>query len=148
MGETLIDILLVEDNLDDIQITKRALKQANIINNLFVVRDGQEALDFLHHQGQYTDPAAVRRPGLILMDINMPKVSGIEVLKKIKENPALRTIPIIMLTVSKREEDIVCSYATGCNSFIQKPVDFDKFVEVVRQIGLYWGVINIPCPDE
>ncbi|MFQ5867780.1 MAG: response regulator [bacterium] len=140
-------ILLVEDNPDDIQITQRALKEAKIINKLWILRDGQEALDFLRHKGQYEDPTAAPRPGLILLDINLPKVSGLEVLKNIKEDSDLRRIPTVMLTVSRRDEDIIRSYNCGCNSFIQKPVEFEKFVEAVKQISLYWGLLNIASPD-
>jgi CheY-like chemotaxis protein len=140
-------ILLAEDNPDDINITQRALKEAKIINRLWIVRDGQEALDFLYHRGQYEDPASAPRPGVILLDINMPKMSGIEVLKNIKEDPDLKRIPTVMLTVSKRDEDLVRSYNYGCNSFIQKPVEFEKFVEVVKQIGLYWGLLNVASPN-
>ena len=127
-------------------ITKKALAEAKIINTLYVVRDGQEALDFLQRRGQYQDPAMSPRPGLIFLDINMPKMSGIEVLTHIKQNPELRRIPVVMLTVSKRDEDIVKAYDGGCNSFIQKPVEFDRFVELVKQIGLYWGFLNVTVP--
>lgn len=149
MTETqkIIKILLVEDNPDDIQITQRALKEAKIINKLWILRDGQEALDFLQHKGQYEDPMAAPRPGLILLDINLPKVSGVEVLKSIKEDSDFKRIPTVMLTVSRRDEDIIRSYNYGCNSFIQKPVEFEKFVEAVKQISLYWGLLNVASPD-
>jgi len=140
-----IDILLAEDNPDDIEITKRAFKDANIINRLYVARDGEEALNFLYNKG---DGESNPKPGLILLDINMPKVSGIEVLKRIKEDNVLKQIPVIMLTISKRDEDVFKSYQLGCNSFIQKPVDFDSFVDVVKEIGLYWGIMNLPCPHD
>ena len=146
MGE-LVTILLVEDNLDDITITKKALKGANIVNKLCVVRDGQEALDFLQHQGAFQDPATSPKPGLILLDINLPKVNGVEVLTHIKNHPALRRIPVVMLTVSKRDEDVIRSYDGGCNSFIQKPVEFERFVDLVKQIGLYWGLLNVGSPN-
>ena len=136
-------ILLVEDNADDIQITRRALKAANVINQLWIVRDGQEALDFLLQKGQYQDASHAPRPGLILLDINLPKVNGLEVLKVIKADPRLRRIPTVMLTVSRRDEDIIKGYNSGCNSFIQKPVEFEKFVEAVKLIGLYWGLLNV-----
>lgn len=143
----IIKILIVEDNSDDIDITKRALGEARIINKLWVVRDGQEALDFLQHKGQYQDFSTSPKPGLILLDINLPKVNGIEVLKIIKQDPELKRIPVVMLTVSKRDEDVVRSYNIGCNSFIQKPVSFDNFVEVVKQVSLYWGLLNIASPN-
>jgi CheY-like chemotaxis protein len=149
MTEThkIIKILLVEDNPDDVDITKRALKEAKIINKLWVVRDGEEALNFLRHQGEYQDLSISPKPGLILLDINLPKLSGTEVLKIIKQDSDLKRIPVVMLTVSKRDEDIVKSYNDGCNSFIQKPVNFESFVEVVKQISLYWGLLNIFPPN-
>jgi two-component system response regulator len=143
----IIKILLVEDNPDDIDITKRALDEAKIVNRLWIVRDGQEAVDFLQHKGEHQDCSANPKPGLILLDINLPKINGIGVLKAIKENPDLKRIPVVMLTVSKRDEDIVRSYNVGCNSFIQKPVNFENFVEVVKEIGLYWGLLNIVPPN-
>ncbi len=140
-------ILLIEDNPDDIEITKRAFEEARLINKMWVVRDGQEALDFLYHQGKYQDNNLARKPGLILLDINLPKTNGLEVLKKIKEDAELKRIPVIMLTVSRRDKDIIRGYDSGCNSFIQKPVEFGKFVEIVKQIGLYWGLLNVPSPN-
>ncbi len=139
----IIKILLVEDNPDDIVISQRALKEAKVINELYVVKDGQEALDFLFHQGEYQDPSTSPTPGLILLDLNLPKVNGLEILEKIKENPTLKRIPVVVLTVSKRDEDLIKGYDLGCNSFIQKPVEFDKFVEVVKEVGLYWGLLNV-----
>jgi CheY-like chemotaxis protein len=148
MEETkIINILLVEDNPDDIDITKRAIKEAKVINKFWIVRDGQEALDFLEHKGEYSNPATSPKPGLILLDINLPKLNGIDVLKAIKQDPHLRRIPVIMLTVSKRDEDIIKSYENGCNSFIQKPINFENFVAVVKEIGLYWGLFNIFSPN-
>ncbi|MBU1086117.1 MAG: response regulator [Candidatus Omnitrophica bacterium] len=144
--EQVVDILIAEDTLDDIVITKRAFKNARLANRLFVVRDGQEAIDFLTHQGEYTDKDKYPRPGLILLDINMPRLNGIEVLKKIKETDELKKIPVIMLTVSRRDEDIVKSYDYGCNSFLQKPVDYDNFADLVAQIGFYWGLLNVNIP--
>lgn len=144
MAGTFINILLAEDNPDDIEITKRAFKEAKLLNKLYIVRDGQEAIDFLFHQGVYNDHLKVPKPGLVLLDINMPKMNGVEVLKKVKEDKVLKTIPVVMLTVSKRDEDIIRSYDYGCNSFIQKPIEFDRFVELVKEIGLYWGIHNVP----
>jgi len=148
MESGIIDILLAEDNPDDIEITKRALKEAKVINRLFIVRDGQEALDFLFRQGAYQDAAKSPEPGLVLLDINMPKMNGVEVLKKIKETDSLKHIPVVMLTVSRRDEDIIKSYDLGCNSFIQKPVDFERFVDLVKEIELYWGLFNVPFPEK
>lgn len=140
-------ILLVEDNPDDITIIERALKEAKVVNRLSIVRDGQEALDYLRHKGGDGNTGNFYKPGLILLDVNLPKLNGLELLKLIKEDEMLKMIPVVMLTVSQREEDIVRGYNFGCNSFIQKPVEFDRFVDVVRQIGLYWGVINVESPD-
>ena len=142
----LIRVLLAEDNLDDVMITKKAFKEAGIINRLFIVRDGEEALDFLHRRGSYQNASESPRPGLILLDINMPKVNGLEVLKQIKNDSILRTIPVVMLTSSKRDEDVVRGYDSGCNSFLQKPVEFEKFVDMVKQMGLYWGLLNVQAP--
>ena len=143
----IVKILLVEDNSDDILITRRAFKETKLINKMWVVRDGQEALDFLYHNGKYQDTATSPKPGLILLDINLPKLSGLDVLKKIKEDRELKRVPTVMLTASKRDEDVVKGYDNGCNSFIQKPVEFEKFVEIVRQIGLYWSLLNAPPPN-
>lgn len=145
--EKAVNILLVEDNPDDVKITERALKKGKVLNTLFVARDGQEALDFLFNEGEYTDPRKAPRPGLILLDINLPKVNGIDVLKKVKANERLRRIPVIMLTVSKRDEDIIRSYDLGVNSYIIKPVEFDKFVETIKNIELYWLLTNIPSTE-
>lgn len=142
----LMHILLAEDNLDDITITKRALEQAKVLNRLHVVRDGEEALEFLRHTGRYQDPVSSPQPGLILLDINMPKMNGLDVLKQIKSDPAIRHIPVVMLTSSRRDEDVVRGYDTGCNSFLQKPVEFESFVEMVKQLGLYWGLLNVHVP--
>jgi CheY-like chemotaxis protein len=143
----LIKILLVEDNPDDILIIQRALKEARVVNQLWVVRDGQEALDFLQHKGKYQDISTSPKPGLILLDINLPKINGLDVLKEIKGDAEFRRIPTVILTVSRRDEDIAKGYNHGCNSFIQKPVEFEKFVEVVKQIGLYWGLLNVASPN-
>jgi CheY-like chemotaxis protein len=149
MGEEmkLTKILLVEDNPDDIMITQRALKEAKVINKLWIVRDGQEALDFLQHKGQYQDSSSSPKPGLIILDINLPKINGLEVLKIVKQDSDLKRIPTVVLTVSRRDEDIVKSYNYGCNSFIQKPVEFEKFVDAVKLIGLYWGLLNVDSPN-
>ena len=146
-SQKIIKILVVEDNPDDIMIIQRALKEAKVINKVNIVRDGQEALDYLYHKGQYKDLEIAPRPGVILLDINLPKVNGLEVLKKLKEDPMLMKVPTVMLTVSKRDEDIIKGYGYGCNSFIQKPVEFEKFVEAVKEISLYWGLLNVPAPN-
>ena len=139
----LVRILLVEDNVDDIMITKRALLEAKLANPLDVVRDGEEAIAFLSHQGRYQDPMLSQRPGLILLDINIPKVSGLQVLAHIKQQPDLKQIPVVMLTSSVRDQDIVSGYEFGCNSYLQKPVEFERFTELIKQIGFYWGFLNV-----
>ncbi len=133
-----MEILLVEDNEDDILLEQEALADAKLINLLYVVRDGEEAIAYLRRQGKYKNAPM---PGLILLDINMPKKNGFEVLNEIKADPSLMHIPVIMLTTSDSEADIVKSYAKGACSFITKPMDFDKFRDVVRQFALYWVLV-------
>lgn len=128
-------ILLVEDNPDDVMITKRAFKKGKIRNKLFIVSDGIEALDFLQHRKGYENSPV---PSLILLDIKMPRMDGFEVLKKIKEDKNLKSIPVIMLTTSERDTDIEKAYAIGCNSYIVKPVNFQKFLDVVINVQEYW----------
>ncbi len=149
MEETakLVKLLLVEDNPDDILIIQRAVKEAKIINKMWVVRDGQEAVDFLKHQDKFQDETSSPRPGLILLDINIPKINGLDVLQMIKQDPNLKRIPTVILTVSRRDEDIIKGYNYGCNSFVQKPLEFEKFVEAVKQIGIYWGLLNVDAPN-
>lgn len=142
-----IVILLVEDNPEDVKITRRAFEKGHIKNNMYVVRDGQEALDFLYHQGEYTDESKAPRPDLILLDINLPRVNGIDILKRLKGDPNLRRIPITMLTISDRDEDIIRSYDLGVNSYITKPVDFGKFFEAVKTHHFYWTAITELPPE-
>ena len=137
-----VDILLVEDDPDHAELTVRALKENNVLNEVHVVRDGQEALDYLYHQGKYTDEKKFPRPGLILLDIRLPKVDGLEVLKQLKADPQFKSIPIIMLTTSDRDEEIAESYGAGANSYVVKPVDFEEFMKKIKQLGLYWTIIN------
>jgi CheY-like chemotaxis protein len=132
-------ILLVEDNPDDVEITRRAFRKGRVANDLHVVRDGQEALDFLYRESGFGIDTP--RPDLILLDMNLPKVNGIEVLQKIKTRDGLSTIPVIVLTVSDREEDIITSYKLAANTYIQKPVEFDKFVDAMEALGEYWFAI-------
>ncbi|NKE70836.1 response regulator [Candidatus Manganitrophus noduliformans] len=136
-----VKILLVEDNLQDIEITRRAFARGKVKNELIVVRDGQEALDYLYHQGKYSDLIAFPRPGMILLDLNLPKVGGMEVLQQIKKDEGLKSIPVIVLTASPREEDVVRTYNLGVNTYIQKPVEFDNFMRVVHAVQEYWIVI-------
>lgn len=135
---TPIDILLVEDNLADIELTKEALHDGNVANTLHVVRDGEEALKFLKQAGPFSN---AKRPDLVLLDLNLPKISGREVLDQIKQDQALKSIPVIVLTTSKDEEDILRSYKLHANSYITKPVDFDQFATVIRSIEEFWLVI-------
>ncbi|MFZ5863831.1 MAG: response regulator [Nitrospirota bacterium] len=136
-----VTILLVEDNLQDIEITRRAFAKGRVRNDLVVVRDGEEALDYLRRRGKYHDPAASPRPGMILLDLNLPKVGGLDVLREIKDDPSLKAIPVIVLTVSQREQDIVRSYHLGVNTYIQKPVEFENFMRVVTTVHEYWILI-------
>lgn len=137
-----IDILLVEDTEADVKITMRAFKKARLKNNVFVVRDGQEALDYLYHQGPYADVKKFPYPDLILLDINMPKLNGYDVLKKIKGDPQLCATPVVMLTSSKSEEDIMKTYQSGATSYIQKPVNYEEFVKVIVGFNIYWNIIT------
>lgn len=137
-------ILLAEDNANDLELTLAALQQNRLANEVVIVRDGAEALDYLYRRGQYAD-----RPGghpvLLLLDLKMPKIDGLEVLKQIKSDAALRTMPVVMLTSSREESDIVRSYHLGVNAYVVKPVDFTEFMAAVRQLGAFWAVIN-ECP--
>ena len=139
-----MEILLVEDNEDDILLEQEALEDDKLVNLMYVVRDGDEALAYLRRQGEYQN---AQMPGLILLDINMPRKNGFEVLNEMKADPALMHIPVIMLTTSDNEADVVKSYAKGACSFITKPMDFDKFGEVVKQFALYWALVSrVPNP--
>jgi CheY-like chemotaxis protein len=138
-----IEILLVDDNDDDIVLLEESLKESKFVNLLQIVRDGEEALDYLRREGPYR---GARLPGLVLLDINMPKKNGFEVLGAMKADPALRTIPVVMLTTSTRDEDIVRSYDGGACSFVSKPVSFEKLKEVIKQFALYWSLVAIVPP--
>jgi CheY-like chemotaxis protein len=136
-----INILLVEDNPDDVELTLHALKKNNIVNPVKIVRDGQQALDYLFYKGEY-ESSGHNLPNVILLDLKLPKVDGIEVLQRVKSDRITKLIPVVVLTSSKEESDLLKSYDLGVNSYIRKPVDFDQFVETVRQIGFYWMLIN------
>jgi two-component system response regulator len=136
-----VEILLVEDNPTDAELTMRALRKKNLANNLVWVKDGEEALNFIHCTGRYKDRIN-GTPKLILLDLKLPKIDGIEVLRDLKADIRTRTVPVVMLTSSQEERDIVESYQLGVNSYIVKPVDFDKFLEMVSQVGLYWSLMN------
>ena len=139
-----IDILLVEDNPRDVEMTLRALRNHNLANKVHVVKDGAEALDFIFTRGAYAHRDPNHVPKVVLLDLKLPKVSGLEVLGAIKGDARARTIPVVVLTSSQEEKDMVESYQLGVNSYIVKPIDFDKFVEAVGQLGLYWLLINKP----
>jgi len=135
-------ILLVEDNPDDEELTRLAFKECKFVNELVVTRDGQEALDYLFVAGKYSDRDVANQPQVILLDLKLPKVDGLEVLRRIRGHHKTKLLPVVMLTSSKQEQDILASYSLGINSYIQKPVDFNQFIEAVRQLGLYWLVLN------
>ncbi|HEY0196563.1 MAG TPA: response regulator [Methanobacterium sp.] len=139
-----IEILLVEDNPTDAELTIRALKKKNLTNKLVWVKDGAEALDFLFATGEYADRSKEDLPKLVLLDLRMPKVDGLEVLQKIKTDERTRKIPVVVLTSSKEDEDIVKSYKLGVNSYVSKPVEFDEFTKAVSTLGLYWILLNKP----
>ena len=135
-------ILLVEDNEDDIALTLRALEKNNIGNEIIVARDGVEALDFLFRRGKYSDRDHEMLPQVILLDLKLPKLSGLEVLERLRNEELTKYVPVVVLTSSAEESDLVRSYDLGANSFVRKPVDFNEFLEATRQLGLYWLVIN------
>lgn len=139
-------ILLVEDNPDDEALTIRALNRNNISNEVFVARDGVEAMDYLFARGVHADRDVNDLPRLVLLDLKLPKADGLEVLKQIRSDERTKRLAVVVLTSSKEEQDLVDSYNLGLNSYIRKPVDFTLFIEAVRQVGLYWLVLNEPSP--
>jgi len=142
MIEKEVEILLVEDNPNDAELTMRALKKQNLANKVRLVKDGAEALDFIYAEGKYSERELENQPKVILLDLKLPKVDGLEVLKRLKEDEQTKMIPVVMLTSSKEEEDLVRSYNLGVNSYIVKPVEFDKFMASVEKLGLYWLLLN------
>src|SRR5216683_3160084 len=140
LGE--LDILFVEDNQDDVDLALHALRREKLANHIFVVHDGEEALDFLFCRGAFASRSFDHPPKLVLLDLKLPKVDGIEVLRQVKDDPRTRVVPVVVMTSSKEERDLVSSYNLGANSYIQKPVDFDQFRQTVKTVGLYWMVIN------
>jgi two-component system response regulator len=146
MNSADLDILLVEDNQDDMDLALHALKREKLANHISVARDGEEALDFLFCRGAFAQRSFEHPPKLVLLDLKLPKVDGMEVLKQVKSDSRTKNIPIVIMTSSKEERDLVSGYNLGANSFIQKPVDFDQFRQTVKSIGLYWLVINQPAP--
>ncbi len=139
-------ILLVEDNPDDEALTLRALRKNNILNEITVARDGAEALDYLFCRGVYASRDPCQKPAVALLDLKLPKVDGMEVLKRLRADERTRLLPVVILTSSKEEQDLVNGYRLGANSYIRKPVDFNQFMEAVRQLGLYWLVLNESPP--
>ena len=144
MNSEALDILLAEDSQDDVDLALHTLRREKLANNIFVARDGQEALDFLFCRGAFTHRSFEHPPKLVLLDLKLPKVNGMEVLKQVKSDPRTKVIPVVIMTSSKEERDLVASYHLGANSYIQKPVDFEQFRETVKTVGLYWLVINQP----
>jgi len=139
-------ILLVEDNADDVELTQRAFKKSNILNELFVVSDGQEALDYLFGAGDYIGRKPVVMPHVVLLDLNLPRLNGLEVLRRMRADDRTKLLPVVILTTSSEEADILGGYSGGANSYIRKPVDFAQFVGAALQMGLYWLVLNEPPP--
>jgi two-component system, response regulator len=139
-------ILLVEDNPSDIGLTKRALAKSHVANELVVAEDGQEALDYLFGAGAYTSRDVTQVPALVLLDLKLPRVDGLEVLQRIRANARTRRLPVVVLTSSKEEDDMAASYDLGVNSYIRKPVDFSQFAQAIEQLGLYWLVLNEAPP--
>jgi len=139
-------ILLVEDNPDDVALTLRAFKKSNILNEVIVAQDGAEALNYLFATGDHAGRDTSMMPQLILLDLKLPKMDGMEVLRRMRADARTRLLPVVILTSSKEEQDVINGYNLGCNSYIRKPVDFAQFSEAIRQLGLYWLVLNETPP--
>jgi CheY-like chemotaxis protein len=140
-------LLLVEDNPNDVELTLSALKEANLANEVIVANDGEQALDYLFRRGSHSGRKP-GQPGVILLDLKMPKVDGHEVLKQIRADPALRLIPVVILTSSREERDLYQSYDNGANSYVVKPVDFDEFITAISKLGVFWALLNEPPPGK
>jgi CheY-like chemotaxis protein len=138
-------ILLVEDDPQDVELTLTALQEYNLVNDVFVARDGQEALDYLYCRGQFSGRDG-NRPAVMLLDLKLPKINGLEVLQQVRSDPQLRVLPVVVLTSSHEERDLVRSYELGVNAYVVKPVDFHAFVNAVKELGVFWAVINEPPP--
>jgi two-component system response regulator len=142
-------ILLVDDNHNDILLTQRAIKKNNIANDVVVAADGEEALDYLFCRGKYANRDLMCDPPVVvLLDLKMPKLDGLETLKQIRENPKTKNLPVVMLTSSKEDTDVLQSYNLGCNAYVRKPVEFNQFAEAIKQLGLFWLVLNEPPPPD
>jgi len=141
-----VEILLVEDNPNDVELTMHAFKRHRLANHVQVVRDGAEALEFLFATGAYAERTGTDNPKVVLLDLKLPRVDGTEVLRQIRGDPRTKTLPVVVLTSSREERDVASTYDLGANSYIVKPVDFEQFTEAVRQLGLYWVVLNQPAP--
>ena len=147
MSEPNIDILLVEDSAEDAELTLHALRKDGLSNHIHWAKDGEEALDFLFCRGVFSSRSRERQPKVVLLDLKLPKIDGLEVLRLLKEDARTTALPVVVLTSSREEADVVRGYRNGANSYVQKPVDFDQFRDAVRQLGLYWLVTNEPPPE-
>ena len=147
-SENPVEILLVEDNPEDLELAQRALRKANLANHIQTARDGAEALDYIFAEGEHSGRKVEDSPKVILLDLKLPKVDGLEVLKRLKSDPRTRAIPVVVLTSSKEQNDVVKSYHLGVNSYIVKPVNFEAFVAAVQQLGMYWLLLNQPPNSE
>lgn len=141
-------ILLVEDNPDDVALTIRAFKKNNILNEVVVANDGVEAIDYLFGTGKYAGRDISVLPTVVLLDLNLPRIGGMEVLRRMRSDDRTKLVPVVILTSSKEEQDVINGYKLGCNSYIRKPVDFNQFMDAVKQLGIYWLLINEPPPSK
>jgi two-component system response regulator len=142
-----IEILLVEDNANDVELTLHALAKHNLANKIHVVRDGEEAMDFLFCRGPFSDRTFDQAPKVVLLDLKLPKVDGLEVLRAVKSDARTKAVPVVVMTSSRQQRDMLESYQLGVNSYIQKPINFGEFQEVIRQLGYYWLAVNQPAPS-
>lgn len=143
-----VEILLVEDSPEDVELTLRALRRAKILNDVQVAEDGAEALDFLFCRGAYKDRLFSHPPKLVMLDLKLPKIGGLDVLKAIRADDRTKAIPVVIFTSSKEQKDLITGYNLGVNAYVQKPVDFEQFGEAIRQVGMFWILVNQPPPPE